>query len=116
MTIEEFVQVIQLSYDYSKKPGQISLIAEWAQKIPEERLKKLSERILDEISTEFNQVPDRARLKAIYKRMREEFEFRKAAPPGTKRIAYDQQAHRGDVVDCFAELRKKLKMPAYRER
>jgi hypothetical protein len=116
MTVEEFVQVIQYSYDYSKKPGQLSLIAEWVQKIPQDRLKPLSDRILDEISTEFNQVPDRSRLKALYKRMQEEFAFRQKADPNAKKIEYNQQAHRADVVDKFAELRDKLGMPAYGEK
>jgi len=116
MTVQEFAQAIRYSYDYSKKPGQLSLIADWAQTIPEDRLKEIWNRLTGEFSTEYNQVPDLARLKAMYKRMREEFVFRKSADPNARRIEYNKRAHREDVVDCFAKLREELNMPAYREK
>lgn len=115
MTVEDFLQALRFSYDYAKKPGQLSLIANWIQTIPEDRLKKIWDRVTEEFSTEYNQAPDLARLKALYKRMREEFVFWKQADPKAKRIEYNKQAHRADVVDCFAKLREKLNMPAYGE-
>lgn len=108
MTVKDFITGLGKCYDYGKKPGQLSMIATWAQTIPEQRLGKTFTVITETITTEFNQVADIARVKKIYTELCASMQFAKRKPTDAKQIVQLDEEGKREIDKMLHDLNKKL--------
>ena len=108
MTAIEFANGINRCYDYSKKPGQLSLVTKFAQSVPEDRLKKLFDMVTNIITTEFNQVADIARVKKIYSEMCASMQFKKLPPSKAKQIVQLDEEGKREIEEVLYNLKVKM--------
>jgi hypothetical protein len=108
VNVNEFVNGLDDCYDYGRKPGQLALIAAWAQTIPDGRLGKLFTAITETITTEFNQVADIARVKKLYTELCGSMQFAKYIPSNAKQIAQLDEAGKLEIEQILGKLNKKL--------
>ena len=66
MTTDGFMVSLKSCYSFAKTPGQIGIIAGWIQTIPECRLDRLWTEVTENISTEYGQSADLARVRKLY--------------------------------------------------
>jgi hypothetical protein len=107
--LKQFFQEVKNYWGPYENQGTAKRTWEYvAKKIPKRALPQLLSRLMQDVSTQFKHVPDIHDISVAYRALVSECAL---LPPGgsdRKKIEYNMENHREEILECFANLRDKL--------
>lgn len=79
-----------------------------AKKVPKKALPQLLARLMQDVSTQYRHVPDIHDIHVAYRNLVNECALLPAGGSDVRKIEYNMENHRDEVLACFAELKSKL--------